>query len=55
MNNDAKVAQSLMKSCQPSFNFSQNLLNEDRKYLNQLASDIARKQKLHFSLGNLFT
>lgn len=42
----------LVKSCQSNFNFSNNLLKEDKKYLEELAQDIARKLNLHYNMGN---
>ena len=41
----------LIKSCQSNYNFSNNLLNEDKAYLEKLAKDIARKLKHHYNIG----
>lgn len=41
----------LIKSCQSNYNFSNNLLREDKDYLEKLSNDISRKLRLHFNLG----
>ncbi|CAI2359662.1 unnamed protein product [Moneuplotes crassus] len=51
MNKNEQVVVNLVKSCQSNYNFSNNLFNEDREYLEQLAKDIARKLRMHFNAG----